>query len=593
MSFVRFLSAAMLLVLWLAGAAFAQVSMNADVDRDQIALTEQVMLTVTISGEAKAVPQLPPLPDFATVSTGSQQNLVITQGQVSRTRTFTYTLVPRKTGELQIGPVTLASAKGKVATEPIAITVTQAAPARDPRGSRGTTPGTRATRPKDTEPFFVEAHVDKDTVYVGEQVTYTFSYYRSASLGESNSFTPPQTTGFISVDLPPQRKNTTSVNGETYSVVHVLTAMFPTRSGPTTIGPARLRVVPDVLSSLMGRDPFGWFGRSGSPLTSGEPRNLATKSIEVYVKPLPPVPRGRTFSGAVGTCDLATSIDEDSVGVGDPVTITWVISGQGRKDHVDAPRVEWPNGLETFPPTTAVETSTRNDVVSETKTFTIAVVPRHEGTIKIPAPELTFFDPELEQFKTIHGRQFSLRVGPPRAGVAVVAPTQTISAASSTIRYLKPPPTEWRQSGQSRRALWFSLLQLVPPVVVVAAYAWRRRNEAPEQRARGARTRAIRQARKRLAYARAVGDPRLIAQEVTGAFREFLAARFELSTGELLDTEWVTRLKANGCSERDADDALRLLQSADRARFGGGAHENGMSPETAMMLMERLDKCAH
>jgi hypothetical protein len=136
-------------------------------------------------------------------------------------------------------------------------------------------------------------------------------------------------------------------------------------------------------------------------------------------------------------------------------------------------------------------------------------------------------------------------------------------------------------------------MQLVPPVVVVAAYMWRRRHEAPEQRARGARARAIKHARKRLAYARAVGDPRTIGQEVTAAFREFLAARFELSTGELLDTDWVNRLKANGCSERDADDALRLLRAADRARFGGGAHENGMTPETAMMLMERLDKCAH
>jgi len=583
-----------LVILLFVPPAHADVTVSADVDRDQISIHGQVTLTVTIAGKDDnlGAPKLPPLNDFIATGTGSRQNLVIENGQISRTRSYTYNLIPRKVGTLTIGPVTVPTSKGDLKTNPIEITVTQATLTPQTRRNVPTENSGRTQRRGTTEPFFVEAETDKDTVYLGEQVTYTFSYYRNATLRESNSFSPPQTTGFISIDLPPQRKRSTIVDGETYDVVQVVTAMFPTRTGEMTIGPAQLRVVPDVFSGLLGRDPFGMFSRPGSQLTSGEPRNLATRPISIFVKPLPPVPRGKIFSGAVGVCKLASSISTDSVGVGDPVTITWTVSGEGRKDLVDAPRIDWPADLETYPPTTDLQRSTTNDVVSETKTFSIAVVPRKQGAITIPAPQLTYFDPDAAAYKTAQGRSLTLRVGPPRAGLTTASPTQTISASSSTIRYLKPAPEEWRQFGVGHRETWFVLIQLTPPLVVGVLFLWRRRREAPEQRARGARQKAVRKARARLAQARRITDTLPLAQEITAAFREYLAARFSLTSGDLLESDWPQRLRAVGASEEDARKAVEILQWTDRARFGGGHAGESISADTVLALMERLDKCA-
>lgn len=585
---MRHLLAVLLFVAVPVSQARAETELRAEVDYDRIDSKGQVTLTISVSGEDEVGrPTLPALTDFILQATGSRQNMVISGGQIENTTSYTYVLIPRKTGSLVISPVSLETPAGMLTTQPITVTVTQTTNA-EPRSPAASG---RAGRHQASEPFFVEAEVSKDTVYLGEQLNYTFRYYRSVSVSETNNYSPPQTSGFIAVDLPPQRKLTRILGGETYSVVEVVTAMFPTRTGELVIGPARLRVVPDVLSNLMGRDPFSIFrGQGQRPLTEGEPRNLATSAFQVHVLPLPPVPAGRTFSGAVGECALATDISARSVAQGDPITITWKVSGVGRKDVVDAPVVAWPEGLEPYPPTTTLESSTRNDVVTETKVFSIALVARREGTLRIPAPELTYFNPKSGRYETASGRELKLEVTPPRAALAVASPTSTISASASSIRYIKGAPSDWRIGSEGLGATWFLVLQLLPPALVLAGWTWRRRMETPEARSRGARQREVRVARKRVNSVSA-SDGFAAAREISSAFRQYLVARFELPPGLLLDQEWQRALETKGCPDHDLLEIKGVLEWADKARFGGGL-DKSVTPEAVLNLMSRLDRCA-
>ena len=578
---------ACVLILAGAGSVYAETELRAEVDFDQIDMNGQIVLTVTVSGDQEVgQPRIPVFKGFITQATGSRQNMVISGGTVSNSTSYTYTLIPRQTGRLTIDPITLDTPSGRLATQPIPVTVT-AATYQQPRQQADVG---RTTRQEKAKPFFVEAAVNQDSIYLGEQLTYTFRYFRNVSVNETNNYSPPQTSGFISVDLPPQRKHTRMIDGETYRVVEVRTAMFPTRTGPLIIGQARLRVVPDVLSNLLGRDPFGMFrGQGRRPLTEGEPRNLATRAFEIKVLPLPPVPPGKTFSGAVGEVRLATEISSTSVGLGDPVTLKWTISGKGRKDLVDAPQVAWPDGVETYPPTTTLATSTRNDVVTETKAFSIALVPRQEGTITIPAPELTYFNPSSRRYETARGRVVELKVGPPRSGMTMAIPTQTISAAASTIRYIKPPPEEWTAQEAGGSTWLFLLFQILPPVIVLAGWAWKRRMEAPDIRSRGARFREQKVARKRVG-AVSESDGAAAAREISAAFRQYLMARFKLPPGDLLDLTWQDQLRTQGCQDEDLVEIRGVLEWADRARFGGGSN-GSVSPGAVLNLMDRLDKC--
>lgn len=580
------------LMLLLVPAARGEVTMETDVDRDQVDMGGQVVLTITISGDIEEVgkPRIPALSDFVVASTGSRQNLVIVNGSISKSVSYTYTLIPRKTGKLVIGEISLNTPQGTKTSPPITVTVSPIS-SRD-RGVSAARDGRRAVRRKANKPFFVEAAVDKDTVYLGEQLNYVFSFYRSSNVSQTNNFTPPKTSGFISVDLPPQRKRTTIIDGETYHVVEVVTAMFPTRTGVMTIGQARLRVVPDVFSNLLNRDPFGWFqGRGNTPLTAGEARNLATRAVILEVLPLPNLPGGLEFSGAVGTCQLGCRISADSAGLGDPVTITWTITGIGRKDLVDAPRIEWPEGLETFPATTVLKTSTRNDVVRETKTFSIAVVPRKEGTIKIPSPRLVYFNPRSRSYETAVGKELTLKVGPPRPGLSRVSSTLIISAANSNIRYLKSQPARWSVTSSGQSTWSFVALQFVAPVLVMVLYGWKRRSEAPAWRARVARTRLMKQSRKRIASLPVNGNVLDRAEGISEAFRQYLAASFGLTSGQLLDRQWMQHLADLGCDKADIKEASEILRWTDMTRFGGGAPTD-VSSERVLVLLGRLDQCA-
>lgn len=576
-----------LTVLALSGAALADTELTAEVDFDRIDTKGHVTLTVTVaSAQDGDRPVMPALTEFIVQATGSRQNMVVSGGVIENSIIYTYSLIPRRAGVLTIPPITLHTASGQLSTQPITVTVTEAryeTPRSQPAQNR-------SARQNAAEPFFIEAEVSRDTVYLGEQVTYTFRYYRSANVSETNNYTPPQTSGFISVDLPPQRKLTRIVNGETYRVVEVLTAMFPTRTGDLTIGPARLRVVPDMISNLLGRDPFSIFrGQGGRPLTEGEPKDLATSALRVHVRPLPTPPAGKSFSGAVGECSLTSDLSSHSVSLGDPVTLTLTVSGKGRKDVVDAPVIRWPEGVETYPPTTNLQSSLRNDVVSETKVFSVALVARRQGRIVLPAPELTYFNPSARRYETARSRELTLDVGPPRAGLATLAPSSTISPSSSTIRYLKPAPTDWEQ-GPMAPGVLFVVLQVAPPVLVVAGFLWRRHRETPEARLRGAREREIRTARRRVSVLSAT-DGLTAAREISSAFRQYLVARFALPPGELLDREWHASLASKGCADHELTEIRQVLEWADRARFAGG-FDRSVTPEMVLNLMQRLDQCA-
>ena len=75
-------------------------------------------------------------------------------------------------------------------------------------------------------------------MYVNEQITLTFKFYTKVNLLSQPQYSPPDTTGFITEDLPPQRNYYTIIDGERYYVSEIKTALFPTTSGKFVIGPA-------------------------------------------------------------------------------------------------------------------------------------------------------------------------------------------------------------------------------------------------------------------------------------------------------------------------------------------------------------------
>ena len=86
-------SVILLFILMVSAICYAEdITISANVDKQEVTLDEQVSLTITISGNASNIPQ-PYIPDwngFTAYSSGRSQNISIINGQVANSISFTY-----------------------------------------------------------------------------------------------------------------------------------------------------------------------------------------------------------------------------------------------------------------------------------------------------------------------------------------------------------------------------------------------------------------------------------------------------------------------------------------------------------------------
>ena len=110
-------------------------------------------------------------------------------------------------------------------------------------------PEVRSPRNHLQEPLFVEASVDDDRPYIGQQTAYVFRIYRrsdySPPAGEMR-YEPPGFAGFWnSAGSDPEgyserREYSETIGSREYSVVELRTLLFPTVAGQTEIGACQI-----------------------------------------------------------------------------------------------------------------------------------------------------------------------------------------------------------------------------------------------------------------------------------------------------------------------------------------------------------------
>ena len=106
----------------LASFSTAQAAVTARVDRNTIDLNESFMLEIVVDTEIDLEPDISTLHEDFYVGQSSQlSNTMIINGEISRSRTWSYQLMAKRTGELEIPPVTVGSER----SEPLRISVRQ------------------------------------------------------------------------------------------------------------------------------------------------------------------------------------------------------------------------------------------------------------------------------------------------------------------------------------------------------------------------------------------------------------------------------------------------------------------------------------
>lgn len=599
--------------------AFAQSQdiLKAEVDRTSLSTDEVLVLTVSVDASYgnPSQPQLPPMVEFELVGSSSGTQISIINGNMSQQATFNYNLHPLQSGDLVIGPVIVTIGGNTYHTEPIQVHVTQGTgqvqsapqPSQTLPGfppipgfpSFPSIPGfpsfpnlpgfpsspgslSAPSAPPDVilpmdpadapaaligRDFFVEAVVDNPTPYVGEQLIYTFRFYRTEELMDQPSYQKPAFTGFWSHPDTVQNEMSLQAGGKTYRVTELQTVLFPTILGEITIEAAQLSI------------PSSFFTRGGT---------LTTQPVVVHVQSLPVgAPDG--FNGAVGKFNLQAEVDTKETKVNETVNLILEVSGQGNIENIPDPIWEETPEWRAFDQGATTETVFENGVLSGTRIYKHTLVPTQAGVISIPAINYSYFDPQTSSYQTASTQELPINIAPNQNAYTPVQPVSNNekNLTNPETVFLKPLKTaEEAYSGKMHIQHYvYWLLWLVPLTLLTGFFTWNRRQQRIKDNPEIKRNQ---QAAKR-AY-QAIN----IAENNTGSnrsdagqiLRTYLADKLNRSTTGLTYNEIVDVLTSIGVDVELTDQTRNLLILCEMGQYAPG--ESGTQNDDLLSELKRL-----
>ena len=554
-----------------------EVSFEATVDRNTVSLGSRIVLSLTFYGAQNiAAPELPEIDGFQSRYLGPSSRLSIVNGVTSSSITHNYTLVPLKEGSFAVPALSVTYKNQTYTSQPISITVVQG-PVSLPQEE-----GDQENRSQElSDRVFLTMELGKKKAYVNELIPVTIKLYVNKLAIKDIQMPTIEQKGFSLGEFQQPKQYQASINGIAYDVVEFNTAIFSLSPGEIKFGPARLECTMVVRkesrrrpssvfdSDFFDADIFGdFFGRYET-----YPLHLNSVDASVTILPLPDEGRPDSFSGAVGDYSFELKASPTEVKVGDPITLTMSVRGEGNLKLVNAPRLNFGERFKVYEPQVTQE--------SDGKVFEQVVIPTEASVREIPEIKFSFFDTQSESYKTITRGPIPITVTPLPQGqeFKVLEPPQQSSEQpriqkeplGRDIIYIKDNPGKLRPKGRFLyNNILFLFLQLVPFGAIVAAAVISRRRLRLQTDVRYARfLRAPRAARKNLQAVHrllAGRDTKGFYETVFKTLQEYLGDRFHLPSAGI--TAAVVDDPALAALDRTTLDRLKeCFNECDRVRF--------------------------
>ncbi|MEE9269597.1 MAG: BatD family protein [Candidatus Krumholzibacteria bacterium] len=584
------------------GPALAEdVSINAVIEPSVVPVGSEATLVVTVQGKFRrsSQPEIPVLDEFAVYQSGTSQSFSIVNGRRSSSLKFTYVLVPRKEGLYKIEPIRF-TVGGKVYTaEPVTVEVVKSS-------TQLPLPGSGDDEPEysgEDAHIFIRAKVDRDTVYVNQQVTWTLGFYTDGKveLSKSPYYSAPPAEGFWAEDLPPQKNYYKTINNRKYLVNEIKRGFFPTVPGTYTIGSARVDIVIDDVTSRSFDD---FFRRPFSSFGFGDPRSLSTDKIPIVVLRLPARGKPADFSGLVGRgLTIQVRVDKQVVQAGEPINLTLEISGQGNFKTMAAPTVPQMDGFKMYESGSNSDLFKRNYVVAGRKQSKFVLVPRDAGNTVIPPVRLSYFDPIERAYKSIQSAPISMEIKPAEAEqggrrIIFAGSGEDIQVLGKDINFIHPVPAVLA-TGTSRfyRSGLFVALHLFPLLAVFVSLAVERRRRRWRDDVSFARSsRAAREASKKLKKASEMEKKDRHEEAcaiVSTALREYIADKMNQAASGLTLQDIEGYLVDCGAGAEEQEQLAAVLRTCDGVQYSPSAVGASGTAETireALDVVRRLEE---
>jgi len=414
-------------------AAGDDISVYAALDRLSFPVDRGAVLMVTVEGTSRNVEvKLPETPDIQVDSRGQSSKINMINGNVSSSVIYNYLVRVDKPGEYTIGPITVSVSGDDYTTAPVHFTAT----ASELMNESG-------TGAKD-DIAFIRVHTDGNH-YLSEIVPVTIkAYFTDRYQAQVNSLPTLTGDGVVMEPLSEKPIQTREhVGGKSYNVLSWDTTLTGVKTGEHN-----LQIDLDATILLPDRNNRSGFGRDnlfsdpffrnspfndpffGNMFGNVERRELKLESTPVSfnVMPLPQEGQPADFTGTVGNFDLKVSVQPTTADVGEPLTLTISISGQGNFDGITPPQLSANDNWKTYNPT---EPPRNVDTRDTNRTWEQAVVAKTDKVTEIPTLSFSYFNPVSETYVTRLSTPIPITIRPaPEAAQSSAAPSAAVPAAA-------------------------------------------------------------------------------------------------------------------------------------------------------------------
>ena len=405
---VRLISAVLFAFAVFATQAFAQ-QIELSVDRNELARGETLTLTIRVYDQRQGMQlDLTPLTqDFDVLGTRTSSQIRSINGVTESWTDYVITLFPEKEGELTIPALSILNQT----TDPISINVVNAGPRSNQGG----------------DDLYLEIEVNKDSVYVQEQLLFTVRLFYTINGIRNPVFTELEMEDTVTQLIGSPNQYERLIDGERFGVYEKRYVIFPQRSGPLQI--------PDILFRGEVTD-----GSSNFVFRNMNTRRVTAfiEGITIEVKERPAsLPRGEGWLPVTGLALEETwSGDLGALKVGDSVVRTLTLRAEGLDGAVLPPfSPENVKGLNLYPDPADISRTFVDGSIVGTRIETSTYVALEAGVIEVPSLDIAWWDVNSDSARTTSLPATRFEV----ATVEGVLPSEQAIASTQEIQALLEP----------------------------------------------------------------------------------------------------------------------------------------------------------
>lgn len=605
----------------------AEPAMDVSANRDSIYIGESLILTVKVSGISPA-----PSPDVSAIKNctvqflgsrdDSHYSISIVNGKMSRTgfsgRTFSYSITPKQTGSIQLGPISL-QAGGKSLKAP--------------------GPRVRVTGIEEQEDVIISVQASRNTVLVDESFKVDLNLFIKClpgSLADTERILADQPPHISIPYLQPtpldglehtdsvtllknwlaQRSgvpgfsiNNYSLKNDPFDFENMFNFNEIHRERPAVFQLPREKVVLNntpywryhIETFYTARDErthtFGPVLFKGAILDSitdtGQaiPRRVFAVGSAATVRVTPPPEDGRppSFIGAIGTnMAVDASLDTQNCMVGDPLTLTIRVSGDVNLRNIYPPDLSNQSALlrqfKVYQDTLSVDRGEKS------MSFKYTVRPTRAGSLELPPIDVSYFDSATRSYRTIQtspipvttrqteGLNTDMILG---GGTNL---TQNTSTGSSSIRYYAPFINTSETTPANRISFKRAHLIFIAgaPLIFLLSLAAKPLQRISKRLQASSEQGSIYKSTLRTLRQAAKTDAPEAHSLIASALRNYAGSRFGVRPESLTPAE-ISRLAGRNGLDRDSADTLaHILERNFNASFSKSADPSISTAEDAV-----------